>query len=136
DQVVALAKKAADSTPQPSDRGTGETSVVQRPEASSTANPILAERYYATGLRNYASRRYGEAERAFREAIKYDGQDPRYYYYLGLSRYQQGWSSEAAGEFQEGAKLERINRPARDAVNAALERVQGPVRQELNRYRP
>ena len=42
---------------------------------------------------------------------------------------------EARLAFQQGALLERENRPGRDQVSKALERVQGTVRRVLNEAR-
>ena len=42
---------------------------------------------------------------------------------------------DAAEDFEQGARLERQNRPARAAVSAALERVQGAARSQLNDIR-
>ena len=63
-----------------------------------------------------------------------DGNDARYFYFLGLSRLAQG-SREAMEDFDEAAQLERAGKPDRAAVSTALERVQGPMRRALNNIR-
>ena len=56
--------------------------------------------------------------------MEHDGQDARYYYFLGLAQLMQG-DRDAYEDFDQGARLEQQNRPPRAAVSAALERVQG-----------
>ncbi len=109
---------------------------LRRPPSMDPPNPLLAEANYASGLRHYFARRYGDAETAFVKAIEYDNQDARYFYFLGLSRLALDKATDADADFREGAQLELLNRPGREAVSTALERVQGPARQALNRVRP
>jgi len=109
---------------------------LRRPRSMDPPNPLLAEANYASGLRHYFARRYADAEGAFTRAIEYDNQDARYFYFLGLSRLAQNKQSDADADFREGAQLELLNRPGREAVSTALERVQGTPRQAVNRVRP
>jgi hypothetical protein len=104
------------------------------PDARTVPNPLEAEKNYAAGLRYYNERRYSDAEKAFLGAVEQDGQDARYFYFLGLARWQQGKRS-AYEDFEQGALLEQKNRPSRAAVSAALERVQGRARRDLNEVR-
>ena len=98
------------------------------------ANPVEAERFYATGMALYFNKRYLEAEKAFMAAVENERQDARYQYYLGLSRLAQN-KAEAAEAFEAASKYEKLGRPSRAAVSTSLERVQGPQRQVLNMYR-
>lgn len=107
----------------------------RRPEALTIPNPLEAEKYYAIALQLLESCRYKEAEGALIEAIRNDCQDARYFYFLGLSRLAQHRADEAYADFEEGYKLEQENKPGREAVSRALERVQGPARQVLNKFR-
>jgi tetratricopeptide (TPR) repeat protein len=109
---------------------------LRRPAALDPPNPVLADAYYSLGLRNYFARRYGDAEEALTQAIQYDDQDARYFYFLGLSRLALGKTTDAENAFHDGSQLELLNRPGREAVSTALERVQGPARQAVNRARP
>jgi TolA-binding protein len=110
-----------------------ERSAPRRVEVPASANPQDAERYYAEGLHDYFAGRYGAAEREFGEAVALDAADARYHYFLGLARLRQG--KGAGDEFRQGAALEWQDRPPREAVSAALERVQGPVRRTVNEAR-
>jgi tetratricopeptide (TPR) repeat protein len=99
-------------------------------------DPLMAEAYFAKGLRFYFDRRYEDAERELLEAVHYSDQDARYQYFLGLARLaQQGKRDMALEDFRQAARLEKQDRPNRFAVSAALERVQGPARRILNEIR-
>jgi tetratricopeptide (TPR) repeat protein len=101
-------------------------------------DPLLAEQYYNRGLNSYWSRRYGAAEGDFQEAIRLAGptaEDARLFYFLGLSQLGLGKEDKARVAFREAGNLERDHRPASGAVNASLERVQGPVRRYVDAFR-
>jgi len=109
---------------------------LRRPSGMEPPNPVLAEARYATGLRHYFPRHYVDAEASFAGAIEADNQDARYFYFLGLSHLALNRRDDAHADFEEGARLEEQNRPGREAVSTALERVQGTARQAVNRFRP
>jgi hypothetical protein len=125
--VQAARQRAPEGTPPPPQ---------PRPVMPDVANPLLAEAHYAAGLRAYFAGRFADAESAFTGAVEADNQDARYFYFLGLSRLALNKPNEANTDFEEGARLERDNHPARKVVSTALERIQGPPRQSLNRFRP
>jgi len=104
---------------------------LKRPDSLRIPNAMEAESQYATGVRRYFGRDYSEAEKSLLEAIRLNGGDARYYYFLGLARLMQG-NREAYEDFNRGALLEKDNRPGRALVSQALERVQGPIRQIVN----
>ena len=52
-----------------------------------------------------------------------------------LARWEQGKRDEAETEFRAGALWELRNEPNPQVVNVILERVQGPQRAALNRFR-
>src|SRR5207249_12228439 len=93
------------------------------------AQPFQAERHYLAGLSRYHARDFANAEKEFAEAITNFEQDARYHYFLGLSRLQQG-KRGSPEDFEQAARLESEGRPARDAVDTALERVQGDLRRQ------
>jgi tetratricopeptide (TPR) repeat protein len=111
---------------------------LKRPDSLRVPNPAEAARHFAGGLNFYFDRDYANAERSFLLAVENDTQDARYFYFLGLSRLAQNRRREALDDFDQGAMLERLNRPTPAAVSESLERVQGPTRQIVNdvRYRP
>src|SRR5262249_22666731 len=98
-------------------------------------NPLLAETSYRAGVQQYWSGAYDRAEEQLQSAIRNDGRDARYHYDLGLALLSRQKRSAAQKEFERGAELERQGRPSRAAVSAALERVQGNMRQAVESYR-
>lgn len=89
---------------------------------------------YERGVNAYYAGRSGDAEAALSEAIQWNSQDPRAYYFRALTLLRQGRSDEARGDMLTGAMLEAQS-PRHFAVGAALERVQGSERLMLERYR-
>jgi tetratricopeptide (TPR) repeat protein len=108
----------------------------KRLDRLATAEPVVAELHYGSGLVHYYAERYAEAEKAFLEAARAHDQDARYLYFLGLARMHQGKRDLAYEDFRLAARLEQEHRPSREAVSTALERVQGPSRAALNQFRP
>jgi hypothetical protein len=107
---------------------------LRRPESQAIPTPQAAERHYATGLRLLYSAQYPAAEKELLAAVARDGQDARYYYFLGLARMYQG-KRDAFEDFEQGARLEQQGLPPGEAVNSALERVQGPARRVIDNAR-
>lgn len=106
---------------------------VVKPVVTATVNPDEAEKHYTAGLSRYFARRYADAEAEFLRAVENYGEDARFYYFLGLSRFMQG--KPAAADFAQGAALEQEDRPGLEAVSKALERVQGEGRTLVNEAR-
>ncbi len=110
----------------------------QQPDSMPRYNPLLAERHFGEGLDLFWARRYRQAEEQFQKAVSYYDQDARYLYYLGMARYQQKTKAKreaARYDFRRAAELEATSRPHSYQVNASLERLQGEMRQVLDRYR-
>lgn len=97
-------------------------------------NFLEAERFFSSGLTLYFNKNFSAAEKAFLAAVENERQDARYHYYLGLARLAQQ-KPEAVESFEYASMKERQGKPSRAAVSKSLERVQGPARLELNRYR-
>jgi tetratricopeptide (TPR) repeat protein len=108
--------------------------MLKRPDTLTVPEPAEGEKHYAAGVNFFFAGRYLDAEKEFVSAVENDNGDARYYYYLGLSRLAQG-KREAQEDFDQAARLERLGRPGRPAVSAALERVQGQMRRVLNEVR-
>ncbi len=110
----------------------------QQEDAFARQNPVQAERHFGKGLDYFWARNYPLAEEEFKKAVSYYDQDARYPYFLGMARYRQKGRAKreaAAFAFNAGAKLEAASRPHSGHVNQSLERVQGELRQVLDRYR-
>lgn len=123
--------------------GVKEVAAMVRTPAASTAGPPpkpdpvrLAERYYDVGLNAFHAGRSAEAAEAFRKAIHYQPDDARFHYLLGLALWQASDTKGAEAAFEKGRDLELAGKPSSRAVGAALERIQGPARQAVNAHRP
>ncbi len=108
---------------------------LSRPDSLRVANPFEAEKHFAAGVNLYFDGDFAYAEKELLLAVENDGQDARYYYFLGLARLAQNKRRVAYRDFEEGAMLEQLNRPSPAAVSEALERIQGPTRLLLNDVR-
>lgn len=74
------------------------------------------------------------ADELLSEALTFNSQDPRAYYFRALSLLRQGRVDEARGDMLVGAMVE-AQHPQRYAVGTALERVQGCDRLMLEQFR-
>ncbi len=89
---------------------------------------------YNQGVDAYFGGRTCQAEALLSEAIQWNSQDPRAYYFRAFSLLRQGHVAEARGDMLVGAMLEAQS-PHRYAVGSALERIQGSDRLMLERFR-
>jgi tetratricopeptide (TPR) repeat protein len=95
----------------------------------------VAEKYYSTGLTHFWTGDYAAAEKDFATAIRFYKDDARFFYYFGLSCWQEGKRTEASEAFQKGNVLELQSRPSSTMINATFERVQGAARKALDQER-
>ena len=89
---------------------------------------------YAEAVTAYFGKDYNAADSVLTGLIEDSTGDPRAYYMRGLSRYASGNLDAADIDFEAGARLEysglvRVNVPR------SLERIQGPVRRVLEKFR-
>jgi hypothetical protein len=101
-----------------------------------TAKAEQSAAAYDAGTTAYFAGRHADAEKAFAEAAKANPADARHWYFLGLSKYAQGKTADAAADFKTGAEWESRAKPGRRAVASALENIQGPARLALEAARP
>jgi hypothetical protein len=106
------------------------------PDGKRPPDGAAAERHFDQGLRHYWERQYAQAEKEFAQAVRSHNQDARFVYFLGLAQLGQERRDQAAESFKKAAQLEQQGKPQPALVSSALERIQGPQRQVLNRYRP
>jgi tetratricopeptide (TPR) repeat protein len=93
-----------------------------------------ADKYYGRGVHAYLAGQDHRAESYLSLAIESNPNDPRPYYFRAMSRLRQGRAGEARQDMQIGAFIEAGD-PHRWAVGTALQRVQGPDRLMLEKYR-
>jgi hypothetical protein len=103
-----------------------------------TSSTVLAQSaaadHYGDGITSYFNGRTRAAEESLSLAIEADSRDPRSYYFRAMCLLRQGRTAEAKGDMMVGAGLE-AQQPRRYAIGSALERVQGPNRLMLEKYR-
>jgi len=100
------------------------------------AQNVLDE-LYGSGVHAFFSGNMGLATERFTEAVNAGSQDPRVYYFRGLSQIDSMGGSMASGtsDFEKGAQLEALQGKRAMDVAKALQRIQGPVRMEIERVR-
>jgi hypothetical protein len=95
---------------------------------------VLGE-MYGNGVHAYFAEDYYKAYQYFSAAINAGSKDPRCFYFRGLTYLGLGRPEQAEGDFQQGAKLETNDVNRSFSVAKSLERVQGPARTSVERYR-
>ncbi len=90
---------------------------------------------YGRGVHAYFDNRTNLAEEYFSQVIRTGSTDPRAYYYRAMNRMRNGQQQEAEEDMRIGAAHEASNPGNRHAIGKALERVQGPHRRLLERFR-
>lgn len=94
-----------------------------------------AARDYNAGVSAYQSKSFTQALASLESAVKLNPADARYWYYLGLTQWELGKTTDAPVAFKKGYDLEIRGKPNAALVGDALERIQGNARRELTRYR-
>lgn len=88
---------------------------------------------YGNGYHLYYSGDYAKAQAEFSAAIHLGSDDPRVYYYRGLTNVRMGDLEAARTDFQEGARLEAAGKGR--WIDQSLERVQGRTRIHIEAMR-
>lgn len=104
--------------------------------AQANAQDVLSE-LYGQGVHAYFAGRLDEAEQSFNEAINAGSQDPRVYFFRGLTQAKR--SGEVAGiqDYQTAAELEATSKRSvpSDVISKSLTRIQGRQRLEIEKAR-
>lgn len=90
---------------------------------------------YGRGVHAYFAGNSTQAEQHFTEVIQAGSSDPRPYYFRAVLRLQQGRQFEAENDMRIGAAYEARNPGVQHAIGRALQRVQGPSRRTLEKFR-
>ena len=89
---------------------------------------------YGYGVHRFYAGDYPEAQRVLNMVIDAGIEDPRAHFFRGLTQHRLGMADAAKTDFERAAKLEALGRRAVN-VSYALQRVQGPERQEIEMAR-
>ena len=90
---------------------------------------------FGQGVHAYFDRHYDIANKLLSEAIEASTADPRPYFFRGLVRQSTGQTQLAGVDFEKGAEVELSFVGRSYDVDDSLERIQGPVRIEIEKYR-
>jgi hypothetical protein len=90
---------------------------------------------FGQGVHSYFDGHYDIANKQLSEAIDANNADPRPYFFRGLVQEQMGQAKLASGDFQKGAEVEWSYVGQSFDVDDSLERIQGPIRIEIEKYR-
>ena len=101
----------------------------------SPAQDVLDE-LYGSGVHAFFAGDKKAATERFNQAIAAGSQDPRIFFFRGLSEASVGGvdSAAAQADFEQAAQLEVLGRRGGD-VAKALQRIQGPIRMEIEQAR-
>ncbi|HEX3656072.1 MAG TPA: hypothetical protein VHV55_09705 [Pirellulales bacterium] len=103
--------------------------------SSALAEDPAIEGFYGSGVEAYYTGDYIRAFNLLNAAVQAGTHDPRVYYFRGLAETFLGRSPDAVRDFQKGAEFESSDASSVVDVGRSLERVQGPTRLLLERYR-
>ncbi|MBN1910509.1 MAG: tetratricopeptide repeat protein, partial [Pirellulales bacterium] len=98
------------------------------------ADDQAADRLFGSGVHAYFAGNYAQAFEQFTTVIDSETDDPRVYYFRGLTCRRLGRPDEAKADFQKGAELEANAQRPFD-ISQSLLRVQGQDRVMIERYR-
>ena len=99
------------------------------------AQDAVLSQMYGSGVHAFFSGDYGQAYEHLTAAADGGTDDPRCYYFRGLTFLQLGREEEAKLDFEQAAQLEAEDINKFYNVSRALERIQGSTRLGVERYR-
>ena len=94
-----------------------------------------AEQFYSSGVQAFNSQRYAEAIGFFNKIADSGTQDPRAFFFRGLSWSRLGHAMAATADFETAARMELTVAGQSYSVPKALERIQGRERTAIEQYR-
>ncbi len=97
---------------------------------------ILAE-LYGQGVHAYFAGNLDGAEQLLNQAIDSGSQDPRVYYFRGLTQARRGGAGAGQADYQTGAEIEATGKRSvpSDVISKSLTRIQGAQRLEIEKAR-
>lgn len=103
--------------------------------ASLMAQDAILNQLYGQGVHKFFAGDYTSAFEDFNTAIQNGSDDPRCYYFRGLTYLNLGREDEARADFEKAAQLETGSPGKFFNVSRALERIQGRPRLLIEEYR-
>ena len=103
--------------------------------ASLRADEPIVKQLYGSGVHAYFAGQHKQAHEFLSSAIESKSEDPRVYYFRGLSLWQMGRPEQAEKDFATAAMLEATAADDIYSVDRALERVQGKARLAIEQAR-
>jgi tetratricopeptide (TPR) repeat protein len=103
--------------------------------APASAQTDVLNELYGSGVHAYNAGQYRDAYDDFTMAVQSGSKDPRVFYYRGLAYLRLGRPQEAQSDFKKAASLEMADTDHFYPVSKSLERIQGPARSQIERYR-
>ena len=94
----------------------------------------ISQRLYSLGVEAYYASKLPRAEKLLSSCLRSGSKDPRPYFFRGLVRVKLGRTADAKADFTKGAEIEAVI-GNRELVSAALSRIQGPIRKQIEHIR-
>jgi hypothetical protein len=109
------------------------SSAARGPQAINLAGKTIADApiLYSRGYGLYWTGEYRRALVYLRAAAALDPADARYLYYEGLAEWNLGETEKARQTLARAVQVQRQGKMGPDVIEAALERLQGPIRSQL-----
>jgi hypothetical protein len=101
----------------------------------SWADDDQARLLYSQGVHAYFDGLYPEAKDLLSQSIDKNSSDPRPYYFRGVIHQLMGDSEQGGQDIRSGAQLESTSAGRAFDIGVALERIQGPMRMEIETCR-
>ena len=101
--------------------------------AASPQEAKIASEVYSIAFHAFWNRDYREALEQLNQALRINGQDARIWYYKGFAEAALGDREAAHRSLACAVRLHRRPKADTSAINAALQRIQGDLRRELQR---
>ncbi|MDB4650476.1 hypothetical protein OAE37_01805 [Pirellulaceae bacterium] len=101
----------------------------------SANDEIAITELYGQAVHAYFDGDYENANKGLTDAIELGTDDPRVYYFRGLTKRMLGRNDEATKDFEAGGKLEALAAAQFYPIGRSLERVQGEARMEIEKIR-
>jgi tetratricopeptide (TPR) repeat protein len=109
--------------------------VLKVPEAPPAHDPLAAYNAYAQGLELFHHGKHSAAQKSFSAAARLDDQDARYFYMLGLCRWELGQRDQATADFKQAAVLEQAGKPSGVFVRPVFEDMPAAAQEQIENLR-